>query len=255
MDKVKGMKLKRVWIFFGLMFFIASVASAGSCLKEAKSLSALQNRIVQRSLQKLSPGAWASYGTVKVVYLGRRVSPKSGKRLDVIEVSGAATGQVWYRIVPRLFPFQGKKLRFLILEPVEAYMKMGGTYFYLTPAMAEIFLKGTRWGTFLNKGMALSPPGCKDLPTIKETTRTLPGGKKVRAYLVRSEKYGGNLTCSPEVPFGLIQAVAPKEKTAVRLVKYGWKGGKGTIPQSALAGAMAITFSLNKEKKESKGKK
>ena len=247
--------MKKVILSLLLILALSVPATAGSCLKEARRLSALQNRIVQRSLQKLSPGAWASYGTVKVVYLGRRVSPKSGKRLDVIEVSGAATGQVWYRIVPRLFPFQGKKLRFLILEPVEAYMKMGGAYFYLTPAMAGIFLKGTRWGTFLNKGMALSPPGCKDLPTIKETTRTLPGGKKVRAYLVRSKKYGGNLTCSPEVPFGLIQAVAPREKTAVRLVKYGWRGGKGTIPQSALAGAVAITFSINQEKKESKGKK
>jgi len=247
--------MKKITLSLLLFLTLSVPVFAGSCLKTARELATLQNRIVGKSIQGLSPGAWASYGTLKTVYLGRKVSPKSGKRLDVIEVTGHVTGQVWYRIVPRLFPFQGKKLRFLILEPVEAYMKMGGTYFYLTPAMAEIFLKGTQWGILLNEGIALFPPGCKDLPTIKETTRTLPGGKKVRAYLVRSEKYGGTLTCSPEVPFGLIQAVAPREKTAVRLVKYGWKGGKETIPKSALTGAMAINFSLNKEKKGSKGKK
>ena len=247
--------MRRIGAVLLLLFFTVSAASAGSCLKEAEGLSRLQNRLVRRSLQKLPPGAWASYGTVRVVYLGRQVSPKSGKRLDVIEVSGAATGQVWYRVVSRPFPFQGKKFRFLVLEPVEAYMKMGGMFFYLTRAMVEIFLKGTAWGAYLDQGVALSPPGCDDLPVLEEVPRTLPGGGRVKAFVIRSEKYGGTLVCSPEVPFGLIEAVSRKDKTAVRLVKYGWKGGKGAIPKSALEGAVVLTFSKNKEKKNGKGGK
>jgi len=249
---MKGWNMKKTTTLLVFFLLAASVASAGSCPEKAQKLSALQNRIVERSLQKLSPGAWASYGTVKVVYLGQRVSPKSSKKLDVLEVTGDVTGQVWYKIVPRTFPYQGKKFRFLVVKPVEAYMKMGGTFFYLTTAMVEVFLKGTQWDAFLDQGIALSPPGCDDLPNMKRVLRTLPGGRKIKAFVIRSEKYGGTLVCSSEVPFGLMEAISAKEKTAVRLLKYGWKGGKGTIPKSALAGAMAITFSLNKEKKGTK---
>ncbi len=248
--------MKKTIALLIIFLFTATVAFAGTCVNKAKNLQAVQNRIVGRSLQKLSPGAWASYGLAKVVYLGRRVSPKSGKKLDVVEVTGKVTGQVWYRIRPHVFPYQGKKLRFLILEPVEAYMKMGGAFFYLTREMAEIFLKGSQWGTFLENGLAFAPPGCGDLPEVKKISQTLPGGKRVHAYFLQSKKYGGVLTCSPEVPFGLIKAVSTKKKMEVRLLKYGWKGGKGVIPKSALAGAIAISYSSNKEKKGAKeGKK
>ncbi len=247
--------MKKAVVFLVVFLFSTVAYSADGCLNRAKKLQALQNRIVEKSLRKLPRGAWADYGIAKVVYLGRQVSPKSGKRLEVIEVSGKVTGQLWYKIAPHAFPYQGKRLKFWVPEPVEAYMKMGGMFLYLTREMVGIFLQGSPWGAYLKDGFAFAPPGCGDLPSVKKITRTLPGGKKVEAYVLRSKKYGGAVTCSPRVPFGLIQAVSTKDKTEIRLVKYGWKGGKGVISKNTLTGAVAITYSINKKKEGAKGGK
>ena len=238
-----------------LILFCASLAFADPCVRKARELCDLQNRIARRSFQKLPKGAWASYGSVRAVFLGQRVSPKSGKRLDVIEVSGDVTGQIWYRVVPRFFTFRGAKLRFLLLEPVEAYMKTGGTFLYMTTSMVRIFLKGTPWGAFLKKGVVLSPPGCRGFPVIKAVSQEVPGGKRVRAYVIHSERYGGTVVCSPEIPFGLVWLHSDKEHTGIRLVKYGWHGGRGVISSHALKDAMSISFSFHSEEKKSQGKK
>ncbi len=247
--------MKRNMLF--LIFFLLPISPANSapCIKMARRLSMLQNRIAQQSFQKLSPGAWASFGSVRIVYLGRQISPKSGKKLRVIEVSGSATGQVWYRFVSHTFRYHGEKLRFLLLEPVEAYVKTGGTFLYLTTAMVEIFLKGTPWGKFLDKGVAFSPPGCGDLPVIKRVVQTLPGGKRVRAYVLHSEAYHGTVTCSPEIPFGLIRLRSAGDHAEVRLVKYGCQGGQSRIPRQALKNAMSISFSLRSKDTKKGGQK
>ena len=121
---------------------------------------------------------------------------------------------------------------------------MGKTFLYLTAGMAEIFLKGTPWGKFLDKGVAFFPPGCKDLPVIKKGFQSLPGGKRVRAYVIHSEKYGGTVTCSPEIPFGLIQLRSAERDVEIHLVKYGWKGGRSRISREALKDAITFSFSL-----------
>ncbi len=242
----EGMNKKSSIVLAVFLFLFCRAAEAASCYDKASKLANLQYQI----LQKLSPGAWASYGTIQLVYLGQRLSPKTGKRLHVIEVSGRAKGQIWYKLQSQTFIYEGKKLCSQIPNPIEVYIKMGNGYFFFTKAMVEIFLKGTAWGSLLKNGLLPSLPNCHDLPFLRQTLQTLPNGKRVKAFLIRSVKYGGEAICCLDVPFGLIKAVSLKDKKEVHLKKYGWKGGKETISQRDLKGATSITFSLNKKTKD-----
>jgi len=206
-----------VFIIFILFAFSSIQAySADKCFDVAKRLYELQNQIVDKSFRHLSIGTWAKYGeSSKAVYLGRQISPKTRLKLYVIEfTSGPTSWQIWYKLTPKDVTYQGKRLRFWTLEPMEIYTLIGERVFYISKGMIEAYMRmsGTSWSTILEEGAILNPPDCNNLPEINEKSYNLPNGKKVKATIIRSTVNGSELYCSPDVPFGMIKVVSPNGK-------------------------------------------
>ena len=233
-------------IFIPFAFSSIQAYSADKCFDVAKRLYELQNQIVDKSFRRLSIGTWAKYGeSSKAVYLGRQISPKTRLKLYVIEfTSGSASGQIWYRLTPKDVTYQGQRLRFWTLEPMEIYALMGGRVFYISKDMIEAYMgmSGTRWSTILEEGAILNPPDCHNLPEINAKSYNLPNGKKVKATIIKSPVNGGKLYCSPEVPFGMIKVVSPNGQVGGLggpLVDFG-AGAKPVISRDMVENSVSL---------------
>ena len=233
-------------IFIALNFLSIKAYSANNCLDIAKRLYELQNQIVDKSFRHLPVGTWAKYGKgSKAVYLGRQISPKTGLELYVIEFTGGSTvGQIWYRLTPKDITYQGQQLRFWTLEPMEIYGVIGGRAFYISKNMIKTYMgmSGNRWSTILEEGTILNPPDCHNLPEINEKSYNFPNGKKVKATIIRSTVNGGELYCSPDVPFGMIKVVSSNGKVGGLggpLVDFG-TGAKPVISREMVKNSVSL---------------
>jgi len=233
--------MKKVVILLAFLFFSGQAYSADNCLKIEKKLWILQNQIVDKSFRQLSPGAWAKYSSnIKAVYLGKQISPKTGKKLYVIEYTGGPAGQIWYKLTPKDVTYQDKTFRYWTLEPMEAYLAMRGGVFYLSKTMIETYMRmtgGNSWSRILKEGSILPSPDCRDITEIKETTYTFPTGKRVKATVIRSKENGAIVYCSPLVPFGMINVKSSQENNSNGLIDYGFSDGKAKITKSMAANA------------------
>lgn len=236
--------MRKIVVLVVILFVSVTAQWADNCLEVAQKIWTLQNQIVNQSFQQLPVGAWAQYGNLKAVYLGEQLSPKTGMKLHVIEISGGPVGQIWYKLTPKDVTYQGKTLRFWTLEPMEAYVLMGKKVFYISKATIETFMqmRGSYWSTILEEGTILSPPDCNHVPEITETLYTFPGNKRVKATVITSRENGGQLYCSPEVPFGMIQTVSSGGQVGLKLTDFGLEGGQAKISRKMALAAETMPF-------------
>ncbi len=238
--------MRKVAIFLSLILTTTIGYGANNCLEVAQSLWSLQNQIVEKSFEQLTPGAWAQYNNgFKAVYLGKRVSPNTGKELYVIEYHGRQVGQIWYKITPKDVTYQGKIYHFETLEPMEAYALMRGKAYYVSKEMIETYMgmSGHRRSTILEEGTILSPPDCSHVPELRETFINFPGGKKVKATVIISTENEAKLYCSPDVPFGMIKVVSSSGNNSNSdLLDFGFGGGKAKISNKMLKESASMPF-------------
>jgi len=237
--------MRKVVIFLLLIFTTSLGYGADNCLKVAQSLWNLQNQIVKKSFEQLTPGAWAQYQDgSKVIYLGKRISPKTGKKLFVVEYQGKQVGQIWYKVTPKEITYQGQSYRFKTLEPMEAYALMRGKSYYIPKEMIETYMRmgGHRWSTILEEGTISSPPNCDHVPELRETVLNFPGGKKIKATVIISTENKSKIVCSPDVPFGMIKVVSSLGRISYNLKNFNFKGGKAKISNKMLKEAVPMSF-------------
>ncbi len=240
--------MKKLTFFLVSLLVFTSVAFAGdSCQKVARELHTLQNQIVDKSFRHLKKGAWGLYDagdgkTVKAVYCGRQVSPKTGKKYDMIELQGRFAGQVWYRLTPKDVRYSGITFRFWTLEPMEIYAQMASGLVYISKREIELFMQlaGRRWSTILKEGVIVAPPDCRHIPVIKVAHLKFPGGKMIDATVIKSTENRGEIFCSPEVPFGYIKVRGGHARQVPRLLDFGSQGGKRRISHAMAAKATPL---------------
>lgn len=236
--------MKRAVILMMLLFLSARVCPANECLKMEKKLWKLQNQIVEQSFRNLPAGAWARYASgLTLVYLGLQVSPKTGKRLYVVEFSGGGpVGQIWYKLTPKDFFYQGRTFRYWTLEPMELYVVMQGGVFYVPKAMIETYMRmtgGNSWSRILKEGFLLPMPNCTNVLDIKESSYAFSNGKRIKAVYIRSRENEGGLYCSPEVPFGMVEVQGARGGLD-KLLDFGFKGGRPTLSQDQISQAQPL---------------
>lgn len=228
--------MKKKLIFISLfLFFIHSYIFSGNCLNDAKKLHDLQNEIITKAFFNLPPGSWAQHGNIKAIYLGKMVSPKTGLKLRVIEFQGRPAGQLWFKLTKKKESYNGQTYEFWTIESMEAYFLLGGRLFYISKPLIELFMQGKSWSTIIFEGQILTPPNCENKVTIKEEIEIFPGGKKIKATIIESDKNHGKVYCSPDVPFGMIKSVDSHGKPdALALIDFGFSGGKSKISTDKL---------------------
>ena len=218
-----------------LFLFLSFSYAVTDCKIVAKKLHKLQNEIIEKSFRTLPPGSWADYGVMKAVYLGEKISPKTGLKLRVVEFQGKSSGQLWFKLTPKDIEYQGKTYRFWTIEPMEAYVNAGGIIFYVPKVAIEMLMRGKEWSIILFEGNLFSPPDCTNRTSLTEKTVFFPGNKKVKETIIESLENHGKVVCSPDVPFGMIRGVdSSGQSSKVSLKDFGFRGGKSVISNELL---------------------
>ncbi len=243
--------MRKKGILLVLSFFLLSnvlLSTNPNCMELAKRIYDLQNRIVESSFIQLSPGAWATYSkNVKIVYLGEKISPKTGKKLRVLEFQSPFKGQLWFRISDKKFIYQGKKIRFRTLEPMEAYMETGSSVFYIPKELIEMFMSmrgGKEWSIILWEGKINVPPDCsKNKIKIYKRDYITNSEKVVNAVIIKSLENGGEVWASDKVPFGYVKTFSPKGKVSpLYLTDFGFSGGIQNISDNKIKNSKIMSF-------------
>jgi len=235
---------KRVLTFFLLFFVVLSFLSYAvtDCKIVAKKLHDLQNEIMEKSFRKLPAGSWAQHGKNRLVYLGEKISPKTGLKLRVVEFQGIPEGQLWFKLSPKDVEYEGKTYRFWTVEPMEAYAVMGQSVYYIPKSAIELFMRGKNWSIALFEG-TISPVECTNRTALTEKILTFPGGKKVNATIIESLENHAKVICSPDVPFGMINTITSQGvPSKLGLTDFGFSGGKSKISGKMLKSAKPFPF-------------
>ncbi len=233
---------KNFFIIVSLMLvsFNLIISSDSSCFLSAKKLYDIQNQIIKKSFVELPRGSWALHKDLKVVYIGEKISPKSGLKLRVVEFQGQMNGQLWFRIVQKKKNYGNNNLIFGTIEPMEVYIKGGNKVFYIPKVAIESFMsfQGKQLSTIIFEGKINVPPDCKKGVSIKEEKYTLPTGKTVNAYIIESLDNKAKMYCSTEVPFGMIKTVDSNGVEGnLPLIDFGFSGGKSLFTEDELKNA------------------
>lgn len=241
--------MKKIFILLNIFFFSAIAYSFDKCLEIEHKLWMLQNKIVLQSFQKLPKGAWAKYGfdnyNIKAVNLGEQISPKTGKKLYVIEFNGGPVEQIWYKITPKYIQFHGKTFKYLTLEPMEIYALIGNGIFYIPKGMIETYMRmtgGNSWSRILKEGNIVPAQKCQHILEIKNIIYHFPYGKKVKATIIKSKVNGAMVYCSPNVPFGMIKVTSPDEPNIGGLVDFGFSNGNTRITKDMIRNSSPLPF-------------
>ncbi len=229
-----------IGILLILVFFNLTLLSDNNCFLSAKKLYDIQNQIIKKAFVELPVGSWALHKELKVVYLGEKLSPKSGLKLRVVEFQGQMNAQLWFRIVQKRKNYGNAHLIFGTIEPMEVYIKGGKKVFYIPKSAIEAFISfyGKQLSTIIFEGKIDVPPNCKRGVSIKEKEYTLPSGKTVNAFIIESLDNKAKMYCSTKVPFGMIKTVDSNGiEGNLPLVDFGFSGGKSFFTEDELKNA------------------
>ncbi len=236
-----------IFVLISLFNFIYS-ESQNECLKIAEKIYRIQNEIIKNSYIDISPGTWAKHKGTMLVYLGEKVSPKTGLKLKVIEVQGRPAGQIWFKITEKPVFYKGKKYVFLTLEPMEGYAVAGGRVFYISKAFIETYMAmNGPWSHVLYEGQINDiSSDCKNEVIVKDLEYQLPSGKKYKAYMFVSKTSGGKVIVSPHVPFGIIKSISAtgEETPFPNLVSFGFSGVESLLSDEQLKNSSPIPMMI-----------
>ncbi len=226
-----------------VLFLVVAVMAFGvdlQCMKVAKKLYELQNKIVHQSFAKLKPGAYALHAQKgKVIYLGRLRSPKSGEVHYVAQfITRAPLHEVWYDLEKRDVRYGNKIYPFWFIHIKEIYARTRRGMIYIPPDMIDLYMqyRGDQLSQILRPPMQ-QPLQCQHIPKITKISVTIKG-HKISAIKIEDPKTKGYVIASTEVPFGLVGV------NGVDLIDYAWSGERSRITQSERKAARTFRLVL-----------
>ncbi|WP_201327576.1 hypothetical protein [Thermotomaculum hydrothermale] len=237
--------MKKILAILISLFLVVSFSFAGgSNFEIEKKLLKLQNSIVKNSFINLKPGAWASYKDgSKAIYVGEDTIDGMKLRGIELHIRNNLIVQIWYKVVPKHFAYNGENYKLLTLDPRVIFVQAGGMNIkldYSQIQLIEQYYEVNDLSVILTPAKIYIDNNTNHKISIEETTVKV-GSHAVKASVITSLDNGSKCFVSPEVPFGLIKTIPEGNPT---LVNFSFAGASVSINKSIRANAKAFSFPI-----------